>query len=250
MNRSSHDLEADGRSRIGAIRNKLRTRIITGIVVLVPLVVTFLALRLVFLWLDSLAQPLIKQITGSEDDLPGLGIVLTFVAVWVAGILGSNVVGRRLIGHGDDLIARIPLIGSIYSPVKQFIQSVASTTPTARFKRVVLAEYPSDGRWILGFVTGEIPLPDGETGRCVFVPTSPNPATGWMVIFPESRVVETELTVEDAMRLVISGGIVVPENLGKAYPVKPTNGMDVPAPAESDGSEPPAQTGPRTRHAE
>ena len=96
--------------------------------------------------------------------------------------------GRRLIGQGDEFLARIPLIGSIYGPVKQFIRNVASANPTTHFKRVVLAEYPSDDRWILGFATGEVSLPGEKTGRCVFVPTSPNPATGWMVIFPENRL--------------------------------------------------------------
>ena len=239
----------ESRSRFGTFQSALRKRIITGVIVLIPLVVTFLALRLVFQWLDSLAQPLIKQILGSEDDIPGLGIVLTLVVVWLAGGLSGNVVGRRLIGQGDEFLARIPLIGSIYGPVKQFIRNVASANPTTHFKRVVLAEYPSDDRWILGFATGEVSLPGQKVGRCVFVPTSPNPATGWMVIFPENRVVETELSVEEAMRLIISGGIVVPEKLGKAYTVEPTNEVDFPTPTEGADSAPPSQSVPRTGRA-
>ena len=231
---------------MGSFRNTFRKRTLTGVVVLVPLVVTFLALRLVFQWLDSLAQPVVKQLTGSKDGLPGLGIVLTFVAVWLAGLIGGNVVGRRVIGHGDELLARIPIIGSIYSPVKQFIQSIASTETTTTFRRVVLAEYPSDDRWILGFATGEVTLPDGQPGRCVFVPKSPNPATGWMVIFPKARVVDTDLTVEDAMKLVVSGGIVVPENLGKSYNVEPTGEPGFPEPHGATDSGSPPQTSPRS----
>ena len=183
------------RTRFGAFQSVLRKKTLTGVVVLVPLVVTFLALRLVFQWLDSLAQPLIKGVLGSEDDVRGLGIVLTFVAIWLAGTVGSNVVGRRVIGQGDEVLERLPLIGSIYAPVKQFIHNLASAKSTAGFKRVVLAEYPSDDRWILGFATGEVSLPDNKSGRCVFVPTAPNPATGWMVIFPQNRVIETDLSV-------------------------------------------------------
>ncbi len=178
-----------------------------------------------------------------------MGIALTLVFVWLAGAIGSNVVGKRLIGHGDDFISNLPLIGSIYSPVKQFINNVASAKQSRSFKRVVLAEYPADDRRILGFATGEVPLPNRQAGRAVFVPTSPNPATGWMVILPLSRVVETELTLEEAVRLIVSGGIVVPEKLGKAYTVEPTNEVDFPSPDESDGSKPQSPSTPRSEHA-
>jgi uncharacterized membrane protein len=170
----------ESRSRLGTFQSALRKRIITGVIVLVPLVVTFLALRLVFLWLDSFAQPLIKQILGSEDDIPGLGIVLTLVVVWLAGGLSGNVVGRRLIGQGDEFLARIPLIGSIYGPVKQFIRNVASAQPTTHFKRVVLAEYPSDDRWILGFATGRFHSRAGRQGAvCSSQPHQTLLQAGW-----------------------------------------------------------------------
>lgn len=228
----------------------------TGVVILVPLVVTFIALRLVFQWLDSLAQPLIKGILGSEDDVPGLGIVLTFVVVWLAGSIGNNVVGKRLIGHSNEILARIPIIGSIYSPLKQFIDTVAAPKEAPSFTRVVLAEYPADDRWILGFATGEVTLPGQKPGRCVFVPTLPNPATGWMVIFPQTQVVETDLTVEEAMRQIVSGGIVIPETLGRAYTVDATNKLDFPTPPgpapdapEAGDSVSPPQSPPRSEHA-
>ena len=238
--------ERESRSRFGRARATVRTRLIAGVAVLVPLVVTFLALRLVFQWLDGFAQPLIKGALGAEEDIPGLGIALTLVVVWVAGILGGNVVGRRVIGQGDDLIAKIPLIGSIYTPVKQFITTLVSPHPRHSFRRVVLAEYPSDGRWILGFATGEMSLPDGKSGRCVFVPTSPNPATGWMVVFPEDKVQETGLSVEEAMQVIVSGGIVIPEALGRAYvnedflPFEsPPEAADLPDPPPTPANPPP-----------
>lgn len=246
------EIETGRKSWFAALRGDLRKKILTGIGVMVPLVVTFLALRLVFLWLDSLAQPLIKGILSSEDDIPGLGIVLTFVVIWLAGTVGGNVVGRRIIGHGDEILAKLPLIGSIYSPVKQFIDNVSSAKSTPDFRRVVLAEYPADDRWILGFATGEVTLPDEKPGRCVFVPTSPNPATGWMVIFPKARVVDTDLSVEEAMRLIVSGGIVIPEKLGRAYttnevdfPGRPSDPETVPSEADDSESRPPthSQTG-------
>ncbi len=213
------DMAQNGREPFGKRLEKwvkacFRTKILPGIVVLVPIVVTFLVLRLVFRWLDGFAQPLIKQVFQTQKDIYGLGIVLTLVVIWLAGVLASNVFGRRLIGRGASFLANLPIIGSIYSPVKQFIETVVSSNQKAGFRRVVLAEYPSEGLWILGFATGEVQLDtEGKIGRCVFVPTSPNPATGWMAIFPPEKVRDTPLTVEEAMRLIVSGGLIIPEVL-------------------------------------
>lgn len=191
----------------------LRTKILTGIVVLVPVVVTFLVLNLVFRWLDGLAQPLVRQIFQIRGDIPGLGIVLTLIVIYFAGLLASNVMGHRLIGLVHNFMAQLPLIGNIYSPVKQFIENIATPRKTG-FSQVVLAEYPSEGLWIVGFATGEVQLDhSGTIGRCVFVPTSPNPITGWMVIFPPEKIRETTMTVEAAMQLVVSAGVVIPPEL-------------------------------------
>ncbi|HCR17714.1 MAG TPA: hypothetical protein DIU35_09535 [Candidatus Latescibacteria bacterium] len=151
---------------------------------------------------------------NTTSDIPGLGIALTLVEIWLAGLLPSNVLGKRLIDKGDTLLTRAPLIGSIYSPVKQFIETVVSLGEKESFNRVVLTEYPSDWRWMLGFVTGEIELDDaGNIGKCVFVPTLPNPATGWTVIFLPDKVRNTRLSVEKTMRLIVSSGLVIPDAL-------------------------------------
>ncbi len=191
----------------------IRTKTLTGVVVLVPIVVTFLVLRLVFRWLDGLAQPLIQQLFQTQGHISGLGIVLTIILIWISGLIANNVFGRRLIGLGHTFLERLPLIGNIYSPVKQFIEKIAMPQTTG-FRQVVLAEYPSDGRWIVGFATGEVQLDDqGTIGQCVFVPTSPNPVTGWMVIFPPEKVRKTSMSVEAAMQLIVSAGVVIPSEL-------------------------------------
>ncbi|MCZ6634704.1 MAG: DUF502 domain-containing protein [bacterium] len=219
----------------------------TGILVLVPIVVTFLVLRLVFRWLDGLAQPIIRQIFQTQGDIPGLGIVLTLILIWLAGGLASNVFGRRLIRRGDHFLANLPIIGSVYGPIKQFTEKVVSPQQTG-FSQVVLAEYPSEDLWILGFATGEVQLDErGKTGRCVFVPTSPNPATGWMVIFPPEKIRETSLTVEEAMQLIVSAGIVIPEALRTigAYGLTTEDlpkVLDFTPPSESDHLPPPHTT--------
>jgi len=191
----------------------IRTKTLTGVVVLVPIVATFLVLRLVFRWLDGLAQPIIQQLFQTQGHISGLGIVLTIILIWLAGLIANNVFGRRLIGLGHKFLERLPLIGKIYSPIKQFIEKIAMPQTTG-FRQVVLAEYPSDGRWIVGFATGEIQLDDqGTIGQCVFVPTSPNPVTGWMVIFPPDKVRKTSMSVEAAMQLIVSAGVVIPPEL-------------------------------------
>ncbi len=120
-----------------------RTKILPGVVILVPVVVTFLVLRLVFQWLDGFAQPIIKQVFQRETDIPGLGIALTLVVIWLTGLLASNVLGRRLIGRGNSMLSRLPIIGSIYGPVKQFTETLVSAGEEEDSRRVVLAEYPS-----------------------------------------------------------------------------------------------------------
>ncbi len=198
----------------------LRARTLTGVAVLVPVVVTFLVLRTVFLWVDGLAQPLIRRVFQIHGDLPGLGIVLTLLLIWAAGIVAGNMIGRRIIGHGHEFLTRLPVMGNIYGPIKQFIEQIIAPSldsgqvQKTGFRQVVLVEYPSEGLWILGFATGEIQLDaHGTMGRCVFVPTSPNPVTGWMVIFPPEKVRETALTVEAAMQLIVSAGVVIPKEL-------------------------------------
>jgi len=205
----------------------IRTKTVTGVVVLVPIVVTFLVLRLVFQWLDGLAQPLIQQVFQTKGHIPGLGIALTILLIWLAGIIANNMFGRRLIGHGNEFLARLPIIGNIYSPVKQFIEKIA-TPQTTGFRQVVLAEYPSDGRWILGFATGEVQLDDeGNMGQCVFVPTSPNPVTGWMVILSDDKVRKTSMSVESAMQLIVSAGVVIPAELRNLGTNQPASGKIV-----------------------
>ncbi len=198
-------------------RMSFRGRLIAGIALLVPVVVTFIVLQIIFQWIDGLAQPLVKRIFQTKDDVFGLGLVLTLILIWLAGLLAGNVFGKRLIGKGDDLIKRLPVIGSIYGPLKQFMESVVSPDEDRGFNRVVLAEYPSDGLWILGFATGDIPMNDeGRIGRCVFIPTSPNPATGWSVVFPPEKVRNVSLTVEEAMQMIVSAGVVIPDALKTA----------------------------------
>ncbi len=207
--------QQDRFSRLGKrARMSFRGTLFAGIALLVPVAVTFIVLQIVFQWIDGLAQPLVKRIFQTKDDVFGLGLILTLILIWLAGLLASNVFGKRLIGIGDVLIKRLPVIGSIYGPIKQFMESVVSPDEERGFNRVVLAEYPTDGLWILGFATGDIPMgEEGQIGCCVFIPTSPNPATGWTVVFPPEKVRNVSLTVEEALQMIVSAGVVIPDAL-------------------------------------
>ncbi len=205
-------------------RMSFRGTLFAGIAILVPVAVTFIVLQIVFQWLDGLAQPLVKRIFQTKDDVFGLGLILTLILIWLAGLLAGNVFGKRLIGKGDDLVKRLPVIGSIYGPIKQFMESVVSPGEERGFNRVVLAEYPTDGLWILGFATGDIPMgEEGQIGCCVFIPTSPNPATGWTVVFPPEKVRNVSLTVEEALQMIVSAGVVIPDALKSTPSDKPAS---------------------------
>jgi len=184
---------------------------ITGFAVVIPLVITFLILRMLFNWVDGILAPLLLRILSVH--IPGLGIILTFSIIYLAGLATTNVFGRRLLDLGESILFRLPIIRSIYGPTKQLV--VMMTTPDGKgFKRVVLVEYPSPGFWVVGFVTGEIPVDEKAFPQwSIFLPTTPNPTSGMMVILPPHHVQLTDITVEEAIRFVVSGGIVVPPSL-------------------------------------
>ena len=212
------------------IRHNLRTKLLAGVIALVPIGITFLILRFIFNFVESLAEPavlwVIEQLADVgfitqppftkvlEYSLVGVGVISTVVAVYLVGvlttILTANILGRRMVGLWNSLLARIPLVRSIYTASKQIIESVASTDKMA-FKRVVLVEYPRRGIWSIAFVTNS--LHNGsDSVRFVnlFVPTAPNPTSGWMALVPEDDVVETDLTIEEAFRTVLSVGVSTP----------------------------------------
>ena len=208
------------------VRANLRRKLLAGVIALVPLGITFLILRFIFNFVENLAEPAVRRVieqfsaagliaqtpfkTVLEYSLIGVGLISTVIAVYLIGVLTTNILGRRIVRLGESLLSRIPLVRSIYSASKQIIESIASTDKIA-FKKVVLVEYPRRGIWSIAFVTNS--LHHGSNGRSfvnLFVPTSPNPTSGWTVLVPEDEVVETDLTVEEAFRTVLSVGVSTP----------------------------------------
>ncbi len=187
----------------------LKTKLITGFLVVIPLLVTIYIVYAVISFADRLAAPLMKglsfQISGTEWYLPGTGVVLFIVFVYVAGLISSNYLGTRLIIFGEGLLHRIPFVKSIYSSVKDMTEAFSSEKKRS-FKDVVLVQFPSPGRYALGFVVDRIQVSSLPAMCSVFVPTAPNPTSGYLIMVPDSELSFLDMGVDDALKYIISIG--------------------------------------------
>ena len=187
----------------------VRRALVTGTLALIPLVATFIVLRLLFTFVDDLVQPLVEQIWGRR--IIGVGIGITIVSVYVIGLLVSNVFGRFVKLQMESLVRRIPVLRWVYSLFKQIVDSF-SGAGGVKF-RVVLVEWPSKGLYTIGFHTGSVTDGRGKTYHNILVPTAPTPQTGFLAIFPEEDVVATDISLEDGIAMVVSTGVVAPPDL-------------------------------------
>jgi uncharacterized membrane protein len=201
---------------------RLRRTVMTGLTVIAPLWITGWVLKILFNWADGFSRPLIRETAqglGYPDfHIPGLGFVLTFIILWIVGALAANVIGRRLLQNAREALEALPLVRTIYAPVRQLMESMTSPEK-AGFERVILVEYPRTGLWTLGFLSGDVPRETHkEPAHSIFVPTAPNPTTGFMLIVPPEQLRPTDLGVEEALKMIVSAGVVVPPSL--ALPVE------------------------------
>jgi len=195
--------------------------LLTGLVILAPVTLTVFILKQIFDFMDGMFSPVVDRALQPYfpgAHIPGLGFLLTLLVVLLLGWLSTNVVGRRLIQAAEALIGRIPVAKSIYSATKGVLEAISFDQSDA-FKRVVLIEYPKEDVFAVGFVTrsAEWPSLDQRTADVllVFLPTTPNPTSGFLLLVPRSKALDLPISVEDGIRMVISGGIVLPpiENL-------------------------------------
>jgi uncharacterized membrane protein len=194
----------------------LRRYLIAGLLIWLPLGVTYLTFRFLLDLVDRLV-PLLP-VRYQPDTLlgyhvPGFGALLALVVLLATGVLVANFIGRQFVGLWEDLLNRIPLVRSIYSGVKGLTETLVSGTG-ASFRRVVMIEYPRKDIWTLGFVTAtgiaEIDAKSGRRQACIYVPTTPNPTSGFIVMVPEDEVIELEMSVDAAMKMIVTLGVVVP----------------------------------------
>jgi uncharacterized membrane protein len=189
----------------------LRRWFLSGLLVVVPLVVTYLVLRFIFESVDGILGPFLATQDGRH--IPGVGILVTLLIVMVMGMVATGVVGRRLLGWWERQMARLPIIRMVYGGARQVVESVSREKGTS-FQEVGLIEYPRPGMYSLGFVANRISLTQGDATEqrvAVFVPSTPTPFTGSFVLVKPEEFVLLDLTVEAALKLVVSGGIVAPE---------------------------------------
>lgn len=218
----------------------LRNSFLTGIVVALPVTVTVWLIFLVVNFVDGTIKPLIPERYNPESylpfALPGLGVVIAVVALTLLGALAANFFGRTLISIGERFLNSVPLVRNIYGAVKQIAETVFSSSKTS-FKEVVLVEFPTKGSYAVGFVSsnarGQVRDSVGEDTIGVFVPTTPNPTSGFLLFTPRSRTTPLDMSVEEAAKLIISFGLVTPEKV--AADIKAAKGVE-------DETDPPSPT--------
>jgi len=195
---------------------KLRRYLVAGILVWLPLGVTFFLLRFLVGLMDQTLKLVPAQYRPEEwlgFAIPGLGVILTIIVVFLTGLLAANIVGRSVVGGWESLLDRIPIVRSIYSASKNFTEIVFSDSGKA-FKKVLLVEYPRKGIYTITFQTAtdidEIQARTGEDIIACFVPTTPNPTSGFIIVIPQRDVIELDMEVDEAVKLIMSLGVVVP----------------------------------------
>lgn len=204
------------------IREAIRRYFVAGILFFAPIGVTVWAIASIIVWLDNLLLPRVIKLfmPGIEDppSIPLLGMLFTFVVIIFLGVIARHLLGGEFQRAWERLLARVPVARSIYGGVKQLAEAIfASSAQSSRFRRVVLIEYPRRGVYALAFTTGHArgivqEVTEAEMINC-FVPTTPNPTSGFYLLAPEEDLIEVDLSVEDAFKLVMSAGLVTPETV-------------------------------------
>jgi uncharacterized membrane protein len=202
---------------ISKVKRRIRNILITGLLITLPIAITFFILKFLFKNLDALSPVFTDLLIQAGAPIPEgfripfLGFFMTFLIILLVGILTTNIFGKQLVHLGETLVEKIPFVRRIYSGTKQVVVAFANTD-TDSFKKVVLIEFPRKGIHAIGFVTGEArgEVQAHTNGKYinVFVPTTPNPTSGFLVFSPQDEVQEIAMSIEDGVKYVISGGIV------------------------------------------
>ena len=197
---------------------KLRRIIIAGLLVWLPLGITIFIIKIL---LDLLGQTYLLIPVGLRPEnlfgvtIPGFEIIMAIIILFSTGLVAANYLGKTLVETWEKFLDKIPLVRSIYAPLKKFAELVLSDQ-TQSFSKVLLIQYPRKGLYSLCFQTskdvGEIQEKSGEDVICVFIPTTPNPTSGYIIMIPKDEVIELDMSVEDALKMIISLGVVVPSS--------------------------------------
>jgi uncharacterized membrane protein len=202
---------------------------ITGLLIWIPLVITLWVLNLIVSTMDSTLLLLPEDLQPKSwlgFNIPGLGVVLTLLVLFFTGVFAANIMGQRLVRVGEGLLARIPVVKTIYNSVKQVSDTLFSSSGQA-FRKALLVRFPHSEAWTIAFLTG---TPGGEVASrlsgdhiSVYVPTTPNPTSGYFLIVPRSKVIELDMNVDEALKYVISMGVASPSPQRRAPAEKATS---------------------------
>jgi len=215
---------------LAKLKINVRTRLLSAILLLMPFGVTLLVMRWLFQWLAGFLRPMVQYSADKLSKYPFIefipdiyisicvsvcSIVILLVLLYFIGAIGQFVVGKRLIKAGETLLLRIPLVRTVYTATKQVAEAVSLPDRSA-LKSVVLVEFFKPGFKVVAFLTGYIEDSAGKKFCKVMIPTTPNPTSGFLVVVPLNEVTETTMTIEEAFKMIISGGIVSPDTLPSA----------------------------------
>ena len=203
-------------------KRKARRKLITGLLVVLPIFVTFYVIKFLFTMIGGILSPVVIKAVGffgfspnskiDEFVITSVAIVLTFVVLYSIGVIATNFLGKIIIRSYESILHNVPIIKNVYTSSKKLIEIISLPT-TQSFKRVVIVQYPRIGMKAFAFVTGNIKTQDGAELSSIFIPTTPNPTSGFLIYLPEQDIEETDLSIEEGMKLIVSGGILVPDRM-------------------------------------
>jgi uncharacterized membrane protein len=229
---------------IQRLKQDLKNDLIAGLLVVIPLATTIWLTITIASWVINFLTRIPKQINPYDNLHPILvnllnllvGLTVPLLSILLIGLMARNIAGRWLLDLGEQLLQAIPLAGSVYKTLKQLLETLLKDS-NDKFRRVILVEYPRKGIWALAFVTGTMSVQiQSHMTRpmlSVFIPTTPNPTTGWYAVVPEDEVINLSMSIEDAFKVIISGGIVSPTGSSIPMPLKTPYGkkqLDQPLP--------------------
>lgn len=186
------------------VSRHIKKKFLAGLLILIPLVVTTYIISVVVGAVDTLISPVIRSLTGKDTYIPGIGILIFFVVVYLAGLLASNYIGKKAILYGEMFLKKIPIVKSIYGSVKDMTDAFSSEKKRS-FKKVVLAEFPFQGRYAIGFVVNRLTIQNSRYCS-VFIPTTPNPTSGYLIMVPENELAFLTISIDEALKHIVSIG--------------------------------------------
>jgi uncharacterized membrane protein len=212
-----------------ALREYTRRYFAAGLLVLAPILITTWAIVWIIRQLDSLLLPPLLQMIfpqlDSPPQIPVVGTLFTFLVIILTGVIARHFFGYELVRVWENLLSRVPVARSIYGGVKQLFEAIVQSNARSSFNRVVLVEYPRKGLYAIAFTTGPArgPVQQAVPEKLIncFVPTTPNPTSGFYLLIPEAEVIDVSLTVEEAFKVIMSAGLVTPESLSAPAEVAP-----------------------------